>query len=138
MWILSFIYQLGSMRSMMSQVSGRTGSRSSYEERAKAHESQLYTEVRMRVLFWNCKLHIFYAFESCTIISFLFVDKKKSFLAKSDNALIQFIFLQVGTYKGMLVAIKKLKKERVILSRDDLLELKVVRLNYFDGIFAFV
>ena len=45
------------------------------------------------------------------------------------------IFLQVGTYKGMLVAIKKLKKERVILSRDDLLELKVVRFSHFSGIF---
>ena len=32
---------------MMSQASGRTGSRSSTDERIKAHESQLYTEVRM-------------------------------------------------------------------------------------------
>ena len=49
--ILSYFYQLGSMRSMISQVSGRTGSRSSSDERTKAHESQLYTEVRMRTSF---------------------------------------------------------------------------------------
>lgn len=30
-------------------------------------------------------------------------------------------------YKGVLIAIKKINKEHVVLSRDDLLELKVVR-----------
>ena len=38
------------------------------------------------------------------------------------------VIFQVGTYKGIVVAIKKVKKDKIILDRDDLLELKFVSL----------
>ena len=88
-WILSYFYQLGSMRSMMSQVSGRTGSRSSSDERTKAHESQLYTEVRMRTSVWNWKLHVH--LNPVQLLFHFFSWTRNKSWAKSEKDLIQFV-----------------------------------------------
>ena len=125
----------------MASSNGRL-SRTSTEQNTKAHESQIYTEVScdhsfevhhllsdIQLMDYKATLlennnwvsDLGYSIE-LTVISF----RNINIFSKIGGVKLSFHCFQVGLYKGMLVAVKKVNKQSVHLSRDDLLELKVV------------
>ena len=51
-------------------------------------------------------------------------------LSASNHQPAGQVFTTTGVYRGNTVAIRKIKKTHVTLTRENLLEMKVVRINY--------